>query len=215
VPSLLLSPNRLLWSNENLKDDTGHRDLQRDFDTCYCDASAVAQRVPYEAEVINAYQPAVSNLTLDCIESVGECQFGTTFKTEILVGFDDDGTTAFENITTKIEEAFKRAVNEFYESNGTTCDQEFQTVEYVTASANSMSNGDNLSKPPFNDDRQLYQLRNGRNLQQNGTASGNSTTGPTAAPSVYSASTDILLTVFGICNGCLNELFLSDQVDAG
>ncbi len=67
VPTLLLSPNRLLWNNKVLKEDTGNHDLQGDFDNCYCDAQAIAQRALYEAEVIKAYQPAVSNLALDCI----------------------------------------------------------------------------------------------------------------------------------------------------
>jgi hypothetical protein len=215
VPSLLSSPNRLLWNNEALnKDDTGHRDLQGDFDTCYCDARAVAQRAPFEAEFIEVYQPAVSNLTLDCIGSVGECQFGTTFKTEIVVAFDDDGTIIFEVITTEIGEAFMAAVNEVYASDGTTCDREFRIVEDVTA---NVWNCDNLSEPPVNDGRQLYHLRTGRNLQQNGTGLGNSTTGPTSAPTpVFGTGvTFVLLSVSGICNGCPNEIFLSNQVDGG
>jgi hypothetical protein len=87
-------------------------DLQGTFGTCNCDAPAVAQRAPYEAEFIDAYLPAVSNLTLDCIDSVKECRFGMTLNTEIVVAFVDDGTIAFENITTEIGEVFKGAVNE-------------------------------------------------------------------------------------------------------
>ncbi len=61
VPSLLSSPNRLLWDDEAaLKDDTEHRDLKGYFDTYNCDAQAVAKSPPYEAEFIKAYQPAVS-----------------------------------------------------------------------------------------------------------------------------------------------------------
>jgi hypothetical protein len=54
------------------------------------------------------------------VESVGECQFGTTFKTEIVVAFDDDGTITFEDITTKIEESYEGAVNEVYDSDANT-----------------------------------------------------------------------------------------------
>jgi hypothetical protein len=60
-------------------------------------------------------------------------------------------------------------------------------------------------------------LRTGRNLQQNGTALGNLTTGPTAAPTpVFGTGVMfVLLLVSGICNGCPNEIFLSNQVDGG
>jgi hypothetical protein len=83
VPSLLLSSNRILWNNKALKDDTGHRDMQGDFDTCSCDARAVVQCAPYEAKFIKVYQPAVSQLTLNCIGSIEKCQM-TPFKTETI-----------------------------------------------------------------------------------------------------------------------------------
>jgi hypothetical protein len=67
-------------------------------------------------------------------------------------------------LLTKIGEAFKWAVNEVYEGDDSTFNREFRIVEDLTARANYIWNGNDLSKPPVNDGRQLYHLRNGRNF---------------------------------------------------
>jgi hypothetical protein len=89
LPTYSTSSDRSLL--EGLTSDVESRRLQ-DVETCWCSSQAV-KRAPFESEFIEAYQSSIANLTLDCIGTVGECLFGTTFDTEIVIAFDEDGFT--------------------------------------------------------------------------------------------------------------------------
>jgi hypothetical protein len=51
-------------------------------------ADAFAHRAPHEAEFIKTYRTRVSSHeALSCVESVGACQFGSTFESKQMVQY--------------------------------------------------------------------------------------------------------------------------------
>jgi hypothetical protein len=200
--------------------NSGSRRLLED-ETCYCDVQAVAQRAPLESEFIDIYEVSVGNLTLDCIGSVGECEFGTTFNTTIVLTFDQDSTVAFELFTDVIATSFQDTVNEELRTDEENCNLLFQYVQDVSARIDFVFNGDDLNETTNNEERQLHQRAGRRRVQDNSTAVGSfapshqPSSAPSSAPTSTFGGTDfvfVLLAVSGVCNGCSNDLLLSNQV---
>ncbi len=82
--------------------------------TCYCKANALANRAPSEAEFLDAYRTRVSSLeVLSCVESVGACQFGSTFESTLLLSFGND--TDIEALDEQIEEAVLSALRDAWQ----------------------------------------------------------------------------------------------------
>ena len=73
IPSAIASDSRRLAPFEILTDIQG-RNLQVD-DVCYCSAQPVGDRAPFQSEFIDSYQIAIELLQLQCIASVGLCDF--------------------------------------------------------------------------------------------------------------------------------------------
>jgi hypothetical protein len=126
-------------------------------ETCYCNAQAVAQYAPLESELIAVYQLSVGNLTLDCIGSVGKCNFGTTFNTISVLLFDQDSIVAFELFTYVIVTSFQDTVNEELCTNEESCNQLFQYVQDVYARIDFIFDDDDLNKTINSQERQLHQ----------------------------------------------------------
>jgi hypothetical protein len=215
LPSTISSiAGRRLSSDPDISVISG-RALQAE--TCFCDAQA-PQRGPLESEFIVAFQPVVGNLTLDCISTCSDCLFGSSFDTTIILEFeeDPDNTVPFENYTETITETFINTINTFYETDDESCNPDFRVFVNTTASADSfIYNGIDLNETDVNQERLLSVVVMRRHAQENTTMDGNFTSmAPSSAPTFGAGPGFVYVLLFasGICNGCPNDLFLSDQV---
>jgi hypothetical protein len=83
--------------------------------TCYCKADAVADSVPLEAEFMDAYRTQVSSLEgLSVVGSIGDCEFGSTFESALVLSFGSGGSV--EEFAKQIEDAVMLALNSLYET---------------------------------------------------------------------------------------------------
>jgi hypothetical protein len=214
-----LSTTRKLFDNHQLLNNPQRRHLQ-ELEMCYCDAQPVGERPPFESEFVQAYQKSVQSLQLDCIETVGDCNFGTPFSTGIIVEFERDESLSLEEFTSQIEESFKNTINQLYSISEESCNPEFRQVQTVEATI-----GVNLTVSK-NETRRLL----GREIQDTSTAaptptpdttSDNVTAAPTPVfgtaptPLFITNTIGVLLYVNGVCNGCSSELTGRNQVDMG
>lgn len=108
--------------------------LQDNDGACACALDPLANRIPTEAEFIGLYQETLSDLSLGCISTAKNCDFGETFGIDkaVLLSFAEDSPFNFseENVAI-LAQAFKEAVNELFTRDEDTCDIYFQTIQEV------------------------------------------------------------------------------------
>jgi hypothetical protein len=96
--------------------------------TCFCDANPIARRAPFEAEFIREYESALANVDLDCVDYCGECNYGSTFRTAVVIDFGQEGldnATGLEAYAQTIGDTFRDAINSLYKNDGKTCNPDF------------------------------------------------------------------------------------------
>jgi hypothetical protein len=160
----------------------------------------------------------VKALGVDCISSVGDCDYGTVFDTGIVVEFDGIASEISDEDIQTIKDSFLESVNALYENTEETCNPVFCMIESVDATVVT------------NKTRRMMLQRTGRRVQEDEDLTtgptnslapslaprSDSTSFPTASPSFagldQSESFSVLLYVSGVCNGCLSDLTLSNQV---
>ena len=140
-PATSVSTRRFLSSEQPVEQNSKSRHLNEVGDTCYCGSQYVAKRAPLESEFIKEYQPAVGNLTIDCIGGIGQCDFPSSFETAILLSFENDPNFVFEEYTTIIADVFKRTVNEQLQTDSQTCNQLSQIITQVSSNLDFLVNG--------------------------------------------------------------------------
>jgi hypothetical protein len=162
LPSVTSSTPRKLIEEIEL---TTSRRMQG-LDTCYCDAQPVGDRAPFESEFVSAYKKSVEAFQLECIGSVGDCQFGTKFATGIVVSFARDELLVSNQLTASIEELFKRTINDLYKTTQENCNPEFRLVESVKATININITLPNSTTSSHNTTRKLglHAHRNGQEV---------------------------------------------------
>ena len=90
----------------------------------------MGDRAPFESEFVSAYQEAVQDLDLECIQSVGNCT-QAVFTTGIIAEFEGEESDLTTDVLADIELAFLETVESEYENNEETCNENFVTVESV------------------------------------------------------------------------------------
>jgi hypothetical protein len=190
VPSFVLSVNR------NLQEETN----------CTCPIDAIADRGVYESEVIEALQAQVTALApnMDCQRlSVSDCEFGTIFESKIQVTFAN--AAAAQANATAIEVGALETLNALFSpEDPNTCNPEFRKFSNVR-----LVFGEGAT-------RGLELIPGtGRELEDDTT---NNTSAPTSFPTATPTNnTDsslpivVFLATSGVCSGCTNDIFLSNQ----
>ena len=103
--------------------------------TCTCPILSVYDyvRAPFEAEFVSRYQQIVQQLDEECVDSVAECNYGTTFSTGIYLNATINAMNLTDADIHVIAESFEMALNLGYASNEVTCDSQFRTIDQVIA----------------------------------------------------------------------------------
>jgi len=156
---------------------------------CSCPVVPTSEnvRAPYEAEFITQFQKTIEGLGDNCVNSVADCGYATTFETGIIfdVGTDSDELTDDELET--IAQVFKATTNAQYAVTESYCDADFRTVEYVSAKAI-------LYRRPQNMENENNNNNNIRRLKK-------------------ARRNTFVLRTQGRCIKCKSELFSGDDVD--
>ena len=213
LPTSIDEARRQLSSSVVLDAQTSERMLQ---ELCFCPANEVGERAPFEAEFIVSYQTAVEESSLDCIDGVADCFFGTNFGTGLIVSFDGSIEDVTLEVLASIEDAFLISANNEFENNDLECNPQFRVVETVEAAIVSEDVRRKLSS--FASAARELQIdivvpSPSPSIQPSVTSSPSVSLSPSLpAADVEIVTVDVFLFVTGVCNQCSNDLTISNQV---
>ena len=222
-------PGARMLLEESVSAGLSHRFLQ-ETETCFCDSQAIGARAPFESEFVAQYRKAVEALDLECLSSVGQCEFGTRFSTGIVVLFDQDDLLESGNLTATIEDTFLQTINTIYDVDDESCNPEFRMIDSVQATI-----GVNLTAvDSMAGQRYLRSLQMATDFPTmsptTAFVAGNPNPAPTLPPDIVilpdgptsspttvapPGSLAVLLYIAGTCNGCSDDFALSNQVVSG
>jgi hypothetical protein len=184
VPGGDTTARRYLAARESFSNPTS-RLLEDTNGACACTTDPLAERSPTEAEFIELYQATLSDLTLGCISTTRDCNYGagTGIDTAVVISFDQNRTLNFdEEFGGILAEAFKDTVNELLATDNSTCDLFFQTIEDVRADIGFIYNNRNPNLAGGRE-RRLMHASWHRKIEESILSSSPSAR-PSAAPSV-------------------------------
>jgi hypothetical protein len=148
-----------------------------------------------------------------------------------VIDFEADDLLTVEEFQASIEESFKRALNDLY-SDAASCNPNFRQVDSVVAQFFVDDGGRRVEQKGFMASRRSLQESLDQNTTHSPSSAYNTSAFPSTAPTTIvggsrfsrppsmsptigfddSSSVLPLLSVSGICNGCLNDLGLSNQL---
>jgi hypothetical protein len=187
VPGGDTTARRYLAARESYSNPTS-RLLEDTNMACACTADPLAERSPTEAEFIELYQATLSDLTLGCISTTRDCNYGagTGIDTVVVISFDQNRTFSFdEEVGEILAEAFKDTVNELLATDNSTCDLFFQTIEDVRADIGFIYNNRNPNLAGGRERRLMHE--NWHRKIEESILSSSPSAPPSAAPSVSSS----------------------------
>ena len=206
--------------------------LQQHNNLCLCPANSIAGRAPSESEVLDAFRSFVETVqqaSLTCVTSIGQCQFGTTFESTLLVAFggDEESLNVLESAN-DIESAMQDTLNRLFEQRVGICRPDFRVVKSVTAIIGIELTDDDHGQDGGSGVRRMLQTDSPFKFTEIPTSSPTTafaapaptvttTSSPTSSPThVFGPnSLLVLLHVTGVCNGCTSALILNDQIRDG
>ncbi len=123
--SRFLAFNDGAWPVRNLQDG-------EDSGLCFCDAQPTGERAPFESEFISELQKSIEALDLSCISSVGNCTFGKSCATGLVISLSREDFASEIDATDTLENALKRTLNELFSTgNEESCNSDFRLIETV------------------------------------------------------------------------------------
>jgi hypothetical protein len=148
------------------------------------------------------------------------CALRISFETIDSVVLEQYST--LEELSTLIKEVFQQTVDEKLSTDEKNCNNFFQFVENVDARFDLTFNGINLNETNTEGRRLLREATSQRVLQESpssapttGSAAEELQESPSSAPTTAFGAENfgyVLLFVSGVCNGCVNDFFLGNQV---